>query len=87
MARFGVKRAHINLISELAIDYYQQHGITVSYEKRIERLQCKTEELLGEMNDQEQMYRLLRKRAKLVRGGYLYVYRISLSPTLTALLS
>lgn len=79
MARFGIHRAHINLISELAIEYYQQHGITVSYEKRIERLQCKTEELLGEMHDQEQMYRLLRKRAKLVRGVSVRIENLSFS--------
>jgi len=79
MARFGVKRAHINLISELAIEYYRQHGIMFSYEKRIGRLQCKTEELLSEMDDQEQMYRLLRKRAKLVRGVSVHVEHLSFS--------
>ncbi|MGE4452927.1 MAG: DUF1893 domain-containing protein [Sphaerochaeta sp.] len=79
MARLGIRRAHINLISELAIAHYQMHGIEISYEKRIERLQCKTEELLGQMHDEEQMYRILRKRAKLVRGVSLRVEDISFS--------
>lgn len=68
MSRMGIKKAHVNLISDLAIDHYRSHGIEVSWDQRIGRLACMTEELLSEMDDEEAMYRLLRQRAKLVRG-------------------
>lgn len=68
MGRMGIKRAHINLISDLAVSYYQEKGIEVSWEKKIERLACKTEELLSSLTDEREMYRILRQRAKLVRG-------------------
>ncbi len=68
MSRMGIKRVHINLISDLAVGFYEEHDITVSWEKRIPRLACKTEELLADMDSEEEMYRLLRRRAKLVRG-------------------
>lgn len=68
MSRFGIKRAHINLISETAIAHYQAHGIEVSWEERIPLLACKTESLLLEMEDEDQMYRELKRRAKLVQG-------------------
>ncbi|MFA6732422.1 MAG: DUF1893 domain-containing protein [Sphaerochaeta sp.] len=68
MSRLGIKRAHINLISETAIAHYQAHGIEVSWEKRIPLLACKTETLLSEMGDEDQMYRELKRRAKLVQG-------------------
>ncbi|MGH0054359.1 MAG: DUF1893 domain-containing protein [Sphaerochaetaceae bacterium] len=63
MTRFGIGRAHINLISELALEYYRQHNIEVSFEHCIDRLQCKTETLLSTMEDESQMYQLLHKRA------------------------
>ena len=68
MTRMGIKRVHINLISDLALSFYQAHGIEVTYEKKIEKLACQTESLLETIVDEQQMYRLLRKRAKLVRG-------------------
>ncbi len=77
MARCGIKRAHINLISDLALEYYQTQGILVSYEKRIEQLACKTEELLSSITDEEEMYRILRMRAKLVRGVSVSVNNLS----------
>ncbi|MGE4583938.1 MAG: DUF1893 domain-containing protein [Sphaerochaeta sp.] len=77
MARLGIHRAHINLISDLALAYYRQQGITVTYERRIERLQCKTEALLEPMTDANQMYRLLRIRAKLVQGVSVDVQHVS----------
>jgi len=79
MGRIGVHKAHINLISDLAVEYYESKGIEISYENRIERLQCKTEELLGKMDDVDQMYRMLRQRARLVRGVALSVDNVSFS--------
>ncbi len=68
MVRLGIKRVHINLMSDLALTYYEANGVEASYEKKIEKLACKTETLLEELTDADEMYRLLRMRAKLVRG-------------------
>ncbi|MBI9095753.1 MAG: DUF1893 domain-containing protein [Sphaerochaeta sp.] len=68
MVRLGIKRVHINLMSELALTYYETNGVEASYEKKIEKLACKTEALLETLTDSDEMYRLLRMRAKLVRG-------------------
>jgi len=76
MSRFGIKRVHINLISEAAITHYQAHGIEVSWEERIPLLACKTETLLFEMEDEDQMYRELKRRAKLVQGVAVDVHNL-----------
>jgi zinc transport system ATP-binding protein len=68
MVRFGVKKAHINLISDLAIAYYQQAGVEVSWERKVDKLACMTESLLETMEDSDDMYRILRMRAHLVDG-------------------
>lgn len=79
MARMGIKRAHINLISDLAISYYQAHSIEVSYDQKIEKLACRTESLLESMDDELEMYRILRTRAKLVRGVSVQAKHLSFS--------
>ncbi|NBK23169.1 MAG: DUF1893 domain-containing protein, partial [Spirochaetia bacterium] len=68
MVRMGIKRVHINLMSSLALSYYEDNGVVASYEKKIEKLACKTEALLEELTDSDEMYRILRMRAKLVTG-------------------
>lgn len=77
MSRMGIARAHINLVSDLAVAFYEEHGIRITWEKRIERLACKTEDLLFDLTSEEEMYRLLRRRAKLVRGVGIAVQQVS----------
>jgi zinc transport system ATP-binding protein len=79
MARMGIKKAHINLASDLAIRYFQEAGIEVSWEQRVEKLQCMTESLLEPMDDSDEMYRILRIRAKLVAGASVEVSHASFS--------
>ena len=67
MARLGIKRAHINLVSDLAAEIYEQHGIALSYERKIDRLLCQTEALLASMDDEEEIYLLLKERARRAR--------------------
>lgn len=64
MARLGIKRAHINLVSDLAVEIYEAYGIALSYERRIDRLLCQTEALLASMDDEEEIYLLLKERAR-----------------------
>ena len=76
-ARLGVRRAHIDLISDLAVEYYRAKGIEVSWEKKIERLACQTESLLAEIDDEDEIYRILKRRANLVQGVGVEVAGIS----------
>lgn len=71
MARMGIRRAHINLISDLAVAVYERYGIILSYDRRIESLLCKTEELLSVMDDEEEIYLLLKERAVRAKEGVL----------------
>ncbi len=71
MARLGIRRAHIDLVSDLARDVYERHGIALSYEQRIDRLLCQTETLLSSMDDEEEIYLLLKERAARAKDALL----------------
>lgn len=71
MARLGIRRAHIDLVSDLARDVYERHGIALSYGQRIDRLLCQTETLLSSMEDEEEIYLLLKERAARAKGALL----------------
>ncbi len=62
MVRMGVTRVHIDLVSDLAVALYEKHQIALTYGERIEKILCKTEELLASMEDEEAMYQLLSAR-------------------------
>ena len=79
MVRFGVKKAHINLISDLALSYYRSAGVEVTWEKKVDKLACMTESLLETMENSDEMYRLLRMRAHLVDGVSVEVSEASFS--------
>lgn len=59
MLRFGVKVIHTHIISKLACEVFDQNSITYSYTTLVERIDCKTEALLHEINDPEEAYRML----------------------------
>lgn len=75
-ARLGVKKIHANLLSQKALDYIndlnsslpEAEKISVTYDNLVPRLMCATEDQLSDLTDSDQMYFLLRQRAKLVQG-------------------
>lgn len=77
MARIGIPKVHINLISELALQSYSQHRIDVSWERKVDRLACKTEDILAPDMSLDDIYGTLRRRAKLVQGVPLTVSDVS----------
>ncbi|MCK9171581.1 MAG: DUF1893 domain-containing protein [Treponema sp.] len=75
MVRLGIIRIHANLASELAEKYIaalnEMHGgncIELQADRKVPELICATEKQLAPMGDSDEMYRILRQRAKLVRG-------------------
>jgi len=73
-ARLGITKINANLLSQLALDYINQlnesssQKIQVNYTNLIPRLMCATEDQLSHLSDSDQMYFLLRQRARLVQG-------------------
>lgn len=74
--RLGITKIHADLCSQNALNYINQLNRTLPQEKQIQityknlvpKLMCQTEAELEPLFDSDQMYFLLRQRAKLVQG-------------------
>jgi len=64
----GIKRCHIELLSERAIPVFKSHGIEFSYDRLVDHIQCRTEDLLTDRMSIAESYLFLRKRAGRVLG-------------------
>ena len=63
IARLQPKRVHGVIMSELAVNFLNQFGLPYSYDQLVERVQCKTESLLLDVDDINKAYDILCKRA------------------------
>jgi len=79
MVRLGIKKVKFNLISELAMHFLEQYNIEHSWERVVPVLQCMTESILKEEEDIDEIYRILRRKAKKVEGIRVEGKHISLS--------
>ncbi|MCH3918642.1 MAG: DUF1893 domain-containing protein [Spirochaetia bacterium] len=79
MVRMGIKKVKFNLISKPAESFLENHGIAYSYDRQVERLACMTETLLQDIDDLDEIYRLLRRKAKLVDGVIVKAEHLCLS--------
>lgn len=68
MVRMGIRKVHVNIISELALQCYEHYQVDVSWERKVDRLACMTEEILSLDMGLDEIYATLRRRAKLVQG-------------------
>lgn len=81
MFRMNIHHIHANLISELALEYLESKnkaneisckenktGVEVHFDSKVRRLLCATENQLEPLFDEDEMYFLLRQRAKRVLG-------------------
>lgn len=83
MFRMNIHHIHANLISELALEYLEsknrangisgkenenEAGVEVHFDSKVCRLLCATEDLLAPLSDEDEMYFLLRQRAKRILG-------------------
>lgn len=62
--RLGAGSVHGEVMSELAVQVFKQAAIEHTYATLVRRIDCKTEELLMEINDPDTAYQILCKRAK-----------------------
>lgn len=77
MARMKIPKVHVNLISELALQCYSRYQIDISWERKVDRLACRTEDILTQSMSLDEIYATLRRRAKLVQGIPLSVSDVS----------
>lgn len=63
IARLQPKRVHGVIMSELAVNFLNQYGLPYSFDQLVERVQCKTESLLLDVDDINEAYDILCKRA------------------------
>lgn len=70
LVRLGVKKMHGDLTSRLAADYVASTlgKDAITWTELVDRLMCQTESQLENLTDSDEMYYLLRQRAKLVLG-------------------
>lgn len=70
LIRLGIKQIHGELVSELAVTYTESvlgEG-KITWDTIVDRLMCQTESQLENLTDSDEMYYLLRQRAKRVLG-------------------
>lgn len=62
--RLDIGRIHGDLMSKLALNLFEQNEKPFSFNKIVDRIDCKTEDLLLNIDDVETAYKLLSKQAK-----------------------
>lgn len=64
IARLKPGRVHGVLMSKLAVGFLEQVGIPYSYDQVVDRIQCKTETIMFNVDDIDEAYKILCTRAK-----------------------
>lgn len=73
----GIKRCHIELLSERAIPVFKDNGIEFTFDNLVEHIQCRTEDLITNKMSITDAWLFLRKRAGRVQGLTLKIEDIS----------
>jgi zinc transport system ATP-binding protein len=68
MARLGIKKCHIELISKRAVSVFEKADITYTYGTMVEQIDCRTEYLITDEMPVDEVWLFLRKRAGRVEG-------------------
>jgi zinc transport system ATP-binding protein len=63
ITRMGFLQVHAETMSRLASAFFQGHRVSFTYDTLVDRIACRTEDLLREEDDLEAAYRLVRDRA------------------------
>lgn len=63
IVRLGIRRVHAQILSRLGREVLQAHGATLSWDRLVDRIACRTEALLAEEKDPQAAYTRLRQLA------------------------
>ncbi len=77
IVRLGIKKCHIELISERAIPVFVKAGITFTYSCKVEQIDCCTEELINDKMSVDEIWLFLSKRAGRVGGWPLKIENLT----------
>ncbi len=64
IARLGARRTHAGMLSRLGKEVLDRAGVACTWDVLVEEIDCGTENLLREVTDPEEAYRLLAERAR-----------------------
>lgn len=65
--RLGFTTVKADLISTLALDFYEKRKVKAFFDVKVDAIQCMTEKLLEHTDDTEEIYGLIQKRRALGR--------------------
>ena len=68
IVRLGIRKCHIELISERAIPIFEKAGVECTYDTVVEQIECRTEYLITNDMSVDDAWLFLRKRAGRVEG-------------------
>jgi hypothetical protein len=68
MVRLGLRSVEAGLMSLLGEEVFLRHGVRFRTRERVERILCRTESILLEVNDPEEAYRIIAQRIAAARG-------------------
>ena len=77
MARMGLKKVAIDLISEGAIQVFENFKIDYQYTEKVPAIQCKTESLIEVNQTADEVWQMLRRRAGRVSGMEILVSQLN----------
>lgn len=79
LIRLGIHEMHGELVSNLAVQYVESvlGAGKITWDTLVDRLMCQTESQLESLTDSDEMYYLLRQRAKLVLGVSVSIKNLS----------
>jgi len=63
IVRMGLRRVRAQILSRPGLEVLRGHGVDVSWASLVDRISCRTEELLQDMTDPEAACELLKARA------------------------
>jgi hypothetical protein len=64
MIRLGASNVHGVLMSQLAMHTFEGFCVRYSFDKAVDQIQCQTESILTSINDPDEAYQILCKRAQ-----------------------
>ncbi len=64
MVHLGIQRVHAGIMSRLAVTFLESRGIPFTYDELVDRVLCRTEELLAEIEDPAEAFRIIKRRAE-----------------------
>lgn len=62
---FGISTIKAGVLSKCGMDVLEKYSVKYEYQTLVERIQCKTEELLKDENDPEKAYQIIKLLANM----------------------